>query len=454
MTNEKYEKKRKQFKKSIESNQSVYLTRKYTTRIYPDNRQIEQLNQELGNYRFIYNYTLDFLYDRFKNDEKLDYSGFDLINKLIPELKSKFDWIDKSSSQSNQHAITEAREAFWKWLTNLKKTNAKRKASHKKIKDKPNFKRKHQDRQSYHVSNQMIYNVNFDNSVARLAKLGDIRFYYRGLPDKSRISKICDSRIIRKNGSYYLLLSLIIAKDFFKTYGKYSKPIGIDWGIHTLATIADGKEFRTINSFLKKKGKKIIKNQESEIYQLQDKISSLQKIIQHKVDVNKKRKLEDPYHTRNIEKLWMKVRKLYDRISNLKLDYLNKSVYNLVKNKPRYIQIEDLKVADSLMKQPNGTAKDKHIRKLMLQSSPYQFRQKLMDKCQEFNVELRAIPSTYPSSQICSQCGMKHEIELSQRVFKCPHCGYKADRDQNASINILNCKEYSVLIDAFGMLVS
>ena len=447
-----YESKCKEFKKSILSNDSICITRKYNLRLYPTEEQIEQINQELGNYRFIYNHTMGYLFDRFNEGKKIDYSGFDLINKLIPELKSRYDWIEKSTAQSAQHAITEAKEAFWEWLKNLKTTNTKRKASGKKFKRSPNFKKKHQDRQSYYVSNQM-YTPHLDAGYLKVLKLGKVKFYYRGLPRLDRIEKYCDSRIICKNGKYYFSITVILYKGVCE--GCKSKPIGIDWGIHNLLTVTDGKHTNQINSFLKqsKKTKKIVKNQESEISQLQDKIANLQLIIQHKVDINKKRKLDDPYHTKNIEKLWTKVRKLYDRISNLKQDYLNKTVYNLVKAKPRYIVIEDLKVSDELMKTPDGTAKDKRLRKLTLQTSPYLFRQKLISKCQEFSVELRTVPSDYPSTQLCSQCGSKAEIDLSNRKFKCPHCGLKMDRDENAALNILNCNDAKTVVNSFGMLI-
>ena len=48
-----YESKCKEFRKSILNNDSICITRKYTLRLYPTEEQIEQINQELGNYRFI-----------------------------------------------------------------------------------------------------------------------------------------------------------------------------------------------------------------------------------------------------------------------------------------------------------------------------------------------------------------------------------------------------------------
>jgi len=42
------------------------------------------------------------------------------------------------------------------------------------------------------------------------------------------------------------------------------------------------------------------------------------------------------------------------------------------------------------------------------------------------------------TSKTCSNCGyINHDLKLSDRVFKCPVCRLKIDRDLNASINIL-----------------
>lgn len=42
----------------------------------------------------------------------------------------------------------------------------------------------------------------------------------------------------------------------------------------------------------------------------------------------------------------------------------------------------------------------------------------------------------FPSSKTCSCCGqVKGSLSLSERIFRCD-CGFVADRDWNASINI------------------
>jgi len=44
----------------------------------------------------------------------------------------------------------------------------------------------------------------------------------------------------------------------------------------------------------------------------------------------------------------------------------------------------------------------------------------------------------YPSSKICSYCGVKNKLGKGQRTYKCKECGLEIDRDLNASINLKN----------------
>ena len=40
------------------------------------------------------------------------------------------------------------------------------------------------------------------------------------------------------------------------------------------------------------------------------------------------------------------------------------------------------------------------------------------------------------TTQTCSNCGNKQKLELSDRIYDCPHCDLILDRDHNAAINI------------------
>ena len=138
----------------------------------------------------------------------------------------------------------------------------------------------------------------------------------------------------------------------------------------------------------------------------------------------------------NIQKQVLKVQKLHQRIDNIRTDYINKCVNEVAKTKPSYIAIEDLNV--------KGMMKNKHLSKAVASQKFYEFRTKLEVKCKELGSELRIVDRWYPSSKLCHKCGrIKKDLKLSDRKYIC-ECGYHADRDFNASLNLRDSKTYKI----------
>ena len=139
---------------------------------------------------------------------------------------------------------------------------------------------------------------------------------------------------------------------------------------------------------------------------------------------------------KNIQKQKLKVQKLHQRMDNIRTDYINKTVSEIVKTKPSYITVEDLNVT--------GMMKNKHLSKAVASQKFYEFRVKLEAKCKERGIELRIADRWYPSSKMCHCCGsIKKDLKLSDRVFRC-QCGYVENRDLNASLNLRDATTYSI----------
>lgn len=125
-------------------------------------------------------------------------------------------------------------------------------------------------------------------------------------------------------------------------------------------------------------------------------------------------------------------------MTNIRTDYLNKTIHSIVKVKPSYIVIEDLNV--------RGMMKNRHLSKAVAQQKFFEFRTKLISKCRENNIELRVVDRWYPSSKLCHDCGhVKKDLKLSDRVYRCDECGLEIDRDINASLNLRDAKTYTVV---------
>ena len=69
----------------------------------------------------------------------------------------------------------------------------------------------------------------------------------------------------------------------------------------------------------------------------------------------------------------------------------------------------------------------------------YSVKRQIEYKCQRYGIELLNVPTFYPSSKLCSQCGnIKKDLKLSDRAYHCDCCGLVIDRDYNASLNLAN----------------
>ena len=195
--------------------------------------------------------------------------------------------------------------------------------------------------------------------------------------------------------------------------------IGIDLGLKDLAIVSNGKTYKNINksSRVKKLEKQLLREQR----QLSRKYENLKK---------------GESTQKNIQKQKLKVQKIHHKLDNIRTDYINKTIAEIVKTKPSYITIEDLNVS--------GMMKNRHLSKAVASQKFYEFRIKLKTKCDDNGIELRIVDRWYPSSKLCHCCGfIKKDLKLSDRIYRC-NCGYVEDRDFNASLNLRDAITYEV----------
>ena len=98
-------------------------------------------------------------------------------------------------------------------------------------------------------------------------------------------------------------------------------------------------------------------NKTSTVNKIEKKLKREQRKLSRKYESLKIRnKKEKGVATRqNIQKQVVKVQKLHQRLSNIRTDYINKTISSIIKQKPSYITIEDLNI--------KGMMKNKHLSK-------------------------------------------------------------------------------------------
>ena len=196
--------------------------------------------------------------------------------------------------------------------------------------------------------------------------------------------------------------------------------IGIDLGIKDLAILSDGRVYKNINKTTKVK-------------KLEKKLKRAQRCLSRKYENKKK---GEATQFKNINKQRLKVQRLYHKLDCIRTDHINQVIAEIVKTKPSYVTIEDLNVS--------GMMKNRHLSKAIASQKLYEFRSKLIVKDRQNGIETRIVSRFYPSSKLCHACGRrKAGLKLSDRIFLC-ECGYKADRDNNASLNLRDAKIYTV----------
>ena len=383
------------------------MLKSFKTEINPTEEQKVRINKTIGTCRFIYNFYLAHNKELHKNGERfMSSSKFRvwLNNEYLPN-HPEYSWIKEAYSKAVTQAVNNGQTAFTRFFNH--KSNF------------PNFKKKgRSDVKMYFVKNNPK-DCCCERHRINIPSLGWVRIKEKGyIPTTKDGYVIKSGHVSIKADRYYV--SVLVEIPDNKMANNSSEGIGIDLGLKDLAIISNGKTYKNINrsAKLKKLEKQLIRGQRS---------------LSRKYENSKK---GESTQRANIQKQKIKVQKLYQKIDNIRTDYINKTIAEIVKTKPSYITIEDLNV--------KGMMKNRHLSKAVASQKFYEFRIKLQAKCNENGIELRVVDRWYPSSKTCHCCkNIKKDLRLSDRIFKCD-CGYIEDRDFNAALNLRDAMTYEV----------
>ena len=386
----------------------VTLLKSFKTEINPTAEQIIKINKTIGVCRFIYNFYIAHNKELYGNGEKfMGGRAFSvwLNNEYLPNNPDKL-WIKEVSTKSVVKSIDNAYVAFNRFFKHKSRF--------------PRFKKKNKsDVKMYFVKNSK-YDCLSERHRIKVPTLGWVRLKEKGYIPSSKDGFIVRSGTIScKAGRYYISVLVDIQEQDIEVSNDFG--IGIDLGVKEFATCSDGSVYKNINkTYNVRKVEKSLKRE--------------QKKLSRKIVVMKRGESTQ----KNFVKQRLKVQRLYQRLDNIRTDYINKTISKIVKTKPSYIVIEDLNVS--------GMMKNRHLSKAVAQQKFFEFRTKLISKCKENNIELRVVDRFYPSSKTCHVCGnVKKDLKLSDRFYKCSECGYVEDRDINASLNLRDANTYTVI---------
>ena len=383
------------------------MLKSFKTEINPTEEQKARIRKTIGTCRYVYNFYLGHNKALHDDGEKfMTGKSFSLWlnNEYIPDNPDKT-WIREVYSKAVKKSIEDGCAAFTRFF--------------KHQSDFPKFKKKGKsDVKMYFVRNNPK-DCQCERHRLKIPTLGWIRIKEKGyIPTTKDGYMIRSGTVSVKAGRFYV--SVLVEIPDVNIDNNSNEGIGIDLGLKDFAIISNGKTYRNINKSagLKKLEKQLIREQRS----LSRKYENLKK--------------GESTQRANIQKQKLKVQKLHHKMDNIRTDYINKTIAEIVKTKPSYITIEDLNV--------KGMMKNRCLSKAVASQKFYEFRKRLKAKCDEKGIELRVADRFYPSSKTCHHCGsIRKNLKLSDRIYRC-ECGYVADRDLNAALNLKDAKTYKI----------
>ena len=343
------------------------MLKSFKTEINPTEEQKVKIRKTIGTCRFIYNFYLAHNKELHENGKKfMSSSQFRvwLNNEYLPK-HPEYSWIKEAYSKSVTQAVNNGQTAF------------KRFFNHKSA--FPKFKKKgRSDVKMYFVRNNPK-DCLCERHRIKIPSLGWVRIKEKGyIPTTKDGYVIKSGHVSIKADRYYV--SVLIEIPDKRIVSNSSEGIGIDLGLKDFAIVSNGKTYKNINK-------------SARLRKLEKKLAREQRGLSRKYENLKK---GGSTQKRNIQKHRLKIQKLHQRIDNIRTDYINKIIAEIVKTKPSYITIEDLNVS--------GMMKNRHLSKAVASQKFYEFKTKLQAKCKEYGFALRIVDRWFPSSKTCHCC--------------------------------------------------
>jgi len=336
--------------------------------------QSNQLKMQFVEAKWIYNYLLD------KDVYTFDYKNLDTImrkDKHKNDVEVKIQYLKSSVKQSIiQDIINQI-----KGLSALKKNGFKvGKLKHKSEYKSINLKQ-------YNVTHAIRGNKIKIQGIKKAIRV-------RGLDqlDKHESVDYANAKLIYDGNDYFIALTCFIDKQTTNIKQYKNDIVGIDMGVSTTLALSDGTKYD------------VSVGESEKLKKLQSKLNRQQK------------------GSNNSHKTKMKIRKEYIHMMNKKNDISNKIVHSILSDN-KIVVIQDEQIAEWKKGAVSGSKVQQSILGRVKTKLSKSDRVVMLDKW-------------FPTTKYCDKCRTKVNLELKDRIFECPNCKEKEDRDIHAAKNM------------------
>jgi putative transposase len=328
-----------------------------------------------GTARFVYNWGLAEWQRMYQAGEKP--TALKIKKKFNTIKQDQFPWVLDVTKCAPEGAFMNLGNAF----SNFFQGRAKY----------PKFKKKGKH-DSFYLANDKFH---VHGRRIKIPKLGWVR-----MRESLRFSGKIQSAVVSCAAGKWFV-SIAVELDRLPPPCKSHATVGVDLGIHTLATLSTGEVWEN---------PRVLASRERRLKRLQRQLGKKQK------------------GSKNRAKARQRLAKQYHKVANVRNDMTHKLTSFLV-SRFGIITIEDLNV--------NGMLKNHTLAKHIADANFGEIRRQLTYKVELYRNTLFIVDHFFPSSQLCSCCGhLKAELTLTDRTYVCKVCGMRKDRDVNAAENL------------------
>ena len=357
----------------------------YRCKLKPTRAQRAQLARIAGARRFAYNWALAWR-QTYYQVTKTGMPPADL-STLLTAIKRQPEtvWLADIDSQLLQQALADVQRAFGNFFAHRARY--------------PRFARKKDARQRFRIPQRVrLMGDDLDGYHVTIPKIGLVRVVV-SRPVLGTIT----SGTFSTDGSGDWFVSLAVEQvvaDLPRTSPPPANPVGVDLGLKDLAVLSTGERVPAPRHY---------RHAERRLAHAQRHLSRCQR------------------GSANRRKAKRLLARAHRRVANQRREVQHQLTHHLtLVGNP--ICIEDLHVA--------GLAKTK-LAKSVYDAGWGEIRRQLTYKAAWAGIPLAVVGAFYPSSQIHHACGYRYrDLALSERVWTCPGCGARVERDPNAALNI------------------
>jgi putative transposase len=373
----------------------MLLRKANTYRLYSTPEQERQMAQIAGSCRFVYNLALEQRRHWWRPGRRFNFAS---QCRELTLLRNEVEWLKAAPVHTLQQALKDLDRAYTNWWSGRADAPTPRK---KGFNDSFRFP---------DPVSLKIERTGTSSGRMKLPKLGWVRL--RGWYEIP--GDICNITVSRRGGQWVAAVQW--QREIEPPIESTLPAVGIDVGVVVFAALSDGTSIAPVNH-----GKLALRS-----------LRRAQRSL-----ARKKR------GSANRRKAIRRVAKVQQRVANARKDFLHKHSTAIAKSHGTVV-VEALKVrnmsasAKGTVEQPGRNVRQKAgLNRSILDQGWGAFRSMLRYKLADRGGQIIEVSAAY-TSQACSDCGViDAQSRQDQARFVCVDCGYAANADTNAAINIL-----------------